>query len=160
MNIGEICTRSVVFCTPNTTIVDAAHLMREHHVGDLVVVEERNGKRYPVGVVTDRDITVEIVALNVPLDRLAIGDIMTRKLISVAESEDAFAALELMRRKGVRRLPVIDRQGALAGVVALDDLLEVLAEELSLMVRLISRQSSQEARSRPALASEGIGATQ
>jgi CBS domain-containing protein len=160
VNIGEICTRSVVFCTPGTTIVDAAHLMREHHVGDLVVVEERNGKRYPVGVATDRDITVEIVALNVPLDRLSIGDIMTRKLISVTESEDAFNALELMRRKGVRRLPVVDRQGALAGVVALDDLLEVLAEELSLMVKLISRQSSQEVRSRPALASEGVGATQ
>lgn len=160
MNIGEICTRSVVFCAPTTSIVEAAHLMREHHVGDLVVVEERNGRRFPVGVVTDRDITVEIVALNVPLDRLAIGDIMTKKLVSVSEAEDAFRALELMRRKSIRRVPVIDRQGALAGIVALDDLLEVLAEELSLMVKLISRQSSQEAQTRPPLESERAGVTQ
>lgn len=149
MNIGEICTRSVVFCRPDTSITEAAHLMREHHVGDLVVVEERNGKRFPVGVVTDRDITVEIVALNVPVDRLAIGDIMTKKLVNVSESEDVFRALEMMRRKAVRRLPVVDRQGALIGIVAFDDLLEVLAEELALMVKLISRQSSEEAQTRP-----------
>jgi CBS domain-containing protein len=159
MNIGEICTRNVVFCTADTSIADAAQLMREHHVGILVVTEERNAKRFPIGVVTDRDITIEIVALNVPLDRLAIGDIMSQKPISVAESEDVFRTLELMRRKSVRRLPVVDRQGALVGIVAMDDLLEILAEELSLMVKLIARQPSREGHSRPALSPQPVGVT-
>lgn len=160
MNIGEICTRNVAFCTPATSIPEAARLMRELHVGDLVVVEERNGKRFPVGVVTDRDITVEVVALNVPVERLSIGDIMTTQLVSVSEAEDVFQTLTRMRRNGVRRVPVVDHQGALAGIAALDDLLEILAEELSLMVKLISRQASQEAHARPLLASQPERATQ
>jgi CBS domain-containing protein len=159
MNIGEICVREVVICAATATVVDAARLMRERHVGDLVVVEERSNRRFPVGMITDRDITVEVVALNVPLDGLTIGDIMGRNLISVAESEDVFRTLELMRRKSVRRLPVVDRQGALVGIVALDDLLEILAEELTLMVKLIARQPSQEAHSRPMLSPRPVEAT-
>jgi CBS domain-containing protein len=127
--------------------------MRQHHVGDLVVVEERNGKRVPTGVVTDRDIVVEIVALNVPLENLTIGDIKCRELIAAKESDDVLEVLEQMQRHGVRRMPVTDNYGALAGIVTLDDLLEILAEELGIMVKLISREQSKEAKSRPAMPS-------
>ena len=160
MNIGEICVRDVVICAASTTVSEAARLMRERHVGDLVVIEERNNRRFPVGLITDRDIAVEVVALNAPLDKLTIGDIMGGNLATVSESEDVFRTLELMRRKSVRRLPVVDHQGALVGIVAMDDLLEILAEELTLMVKLIARQPTHEARSRPALSPEGAEATQ
>ena len=153
MYIGEICTRNVVICTTGTSIVDAAHLMRQHHVGDLVVVEERNGKRIPTGVVTDRDLVVEIVALNAPLENLTIDDIKSRELITAKESDDVLDVLEQMQRHGIRRIPVVDNYGALAGIVTLDDLLEILAEELGTMVKLISRERSRETKSRPAMPS-------
>jgi CBS domain-containing protein len=153
MYIGEICTRNVVICTTGTSIADAARLMRQYHVGDLVVVEERNGKRVPTGVVTDRDIVVEIVALNAPLENLTIGDIKSRELIAAKESDDVLEVLEQMQRHGIRRIPVTDNYGALAGIATLDDLLEILAEELGTMVKLISREQSREAKSRPAMPS-------
>ena len=160
MNIGEICVRDVVICPASTPVVEAARLMRERHVGDLVVVEERNNRRVPVGLITDRDIAVEVVALNAPLEKLTIGDIMGGNLATVSESEDVFRTLELMRRKSVRRLPVVDHRGALVGVIAMDDLLEILAEELTLMVKLIARQPTQEARSRPTLSPDTAEAAQ
>ena len=153
MYIGEICTRNVVFCATGTSIVDAARLMRQNHVGDLVVVEERNGKRIPTGVVTDRDIVVEVVALDAPLESLKIGDIKGRELITVRESDEMLDVLELMQRCGIRRVPVVDSYGALAGIVTLDDLLGILAEELGTMVKLISREQSREAKTRPAMPS-------
>ncbi len=153
MNIGEICVRDVVVCRADTTVAEAARLMREYHVGDLVVVEERNGNRVPVGLITDRDITVEVIALNAPLEELTVGDTLARDLVTVSESEDVFRTLELMRRKGVRRLPIVDAKGALLGIVTMDDLLEILAEEISLLVKLIARQPSQEAYTRPPLQS-------
>lgn len=158
MRIGEICTRDVVFCTPGATVVEAARLMRQCHVGTLIVIEERNGRRIPVGVVTDRDIVMEIVALDVPTGSVTVGDIMSRELATVSESEDVFSTLELMRRKGIRRMPVVDQQGALAGIVTLDDLLEILAEELGTMVRLISREQSLEIKNRPAFSSDFLAA--
>ncbi len=153
MYIGEVCTRNVVICTTGIGIVEAARLMRQNHVGDLVVVEERNGKRVPTGVVTDRDIVVEVVALDAPLESLKIGDIESRELITVRESDETLDVLELMQRHGIRRVPVVDNYGALAGIVTLDDLLQILAEEIGAMVKLISREQSREAKTRPAMPS-------
>lgn len=153
MYIGEICTRNVVICTTGTSIVDAARLMRQHHVGDLVVVEEHNDKRVPTGVVTDRDIVVEILALNAPLENQTIDDIKSRELITAKESDDVLEVLEQMQRHGIRRMPVVDNYGALAGIVTLDDLLAILSEELGTMIKLISREQSREAKSRPAMPS-------
>lgn len=153
MYIGEICTRNVVICATDTSIVEAARLMRQNHVGDLVIVEDRNGKRIPTGVVTDRDIVVEVVALDAPLESLKIGDIKGRELITVRESDDMLDVLELMQRHGIRRVPVVDTYGALVGIVTLDDLLEILAEELGTMVKLISRARTKEAKNRPVMPS-------
>lgn len=156
MRIGEICTRDVVFCNPQAEIKEIARLMREYHVGALVVVEERSGRRFPTGLITDRDLVVEVLAADAPLEALTAGDIRTAEVLSVGESEDVFDTLELMRRKGVRRMPVVDAHGALAGIVTLDDLLEILAEELQNMVKLISRERLHEAEQRPSLPPETV----
>jgi predicted transcriptional regulator len=149
MRIGEICTTNVIFCTPDTSIPATAKLMREHHVGDLLVaVEEPDGVQ-PVGILTDRDIVVEIIALDIPIDRLTVKDVMSRALVSVNESKGIYETLALMRHKGVRRMPVVNQHDDLVGIVTLDDLLENIAEEMGLAAKLVTHEREREAASRP-----------
>lgn len=148
MAVGEICNREVVIAKKALSVVDAAQLMRKHHVGDLVVVEERNGRRHPVGIVTDRDIVVEVVAAGVNPDALKVGDIMGPEVATVRESEGLFEALRYMRDKGVRRMPVVDRDDGLVGILTLDDLLSLLAEEMTELAKLVSHERQREAASR------------
>lgn len=149
MKIGEICNRNVVNAGRDTGIREAAELMRYHHVGDLLLTEERGGARHPVGIVTDRDLVVEVLAKGVAPDTLTIGDLVTGELVTMAETATVFEAIQLMRSKAVRRLPVVDRVGALVGIVSLDDLLDFLAEELATLARVFARQEAREARTRP-----------
>jgi CBS domain-containing protein len=148
MAVGEICNRDVVIAEKALSVVDAAQLMRTHHVGDLVVVEEKAGRRHPVGIVTDRDIVVEVVAAGVDPDALTVGDIMGPEVATVHESEGLFEALRYMRDKGVRRMPVVDHEGVLVGILTLDDLLSLLAEELTELAKLVSHERQREATSR------------
>lgn len=111
MPIGEFCNRSVVFATRKMSIAEAAQLMREYHVGDLVVVDVLDGKRMPVGIVTDRDIVVEIVAKSLDYNAFTVGDIMSPQLISVQKSDGVFETIRLMRDQGIRRIPVVNQEG-------------------------------------------------
>lgn len=148
MPIGEICNREVVIAEKSLSVTEAARLMRTHHVGDLVVVEERDGRRHPVGIVTDRDIAVEVVAAGVNPEALTAGDIMAPELATLRESEGLYEALRYMRDKGVRRMPVVDSAGALVGILTLDDLLSLLAEELTEIAKLVSHERQREASAR------------
>ncbi|SOD41399.1 CBS domain-containing protein [Nitrosovibrio sp. Nv4] len=148
MPIGEICNRDVVFLRRDDTVLEAAKLMRKHHVGDVVVVEERDGVRVPVGIVTDRDLVVEIMATELDHTVITVGDIMEQELITVKESVGIFEAVQYMRSKTVRRLPIVDETGALLGILTLDDLLELLSEELLAISKLISYQRQKETRRR------------
>ena len=149
MTIGTICNRDTVFTTRNSSIVDAAQLMRDHHVGDLVVVDEQAGRRVPVGIVTDRDLVIEILARQVEPGSVTVGDVMSGELVTARESDGLFDTLQRMRAKGVRRVPVVDAGGALVGIVAVDDFLDLLAEEISALARLVSREQARERTSRP-----------
>lgn len=148
MPIGEICNREVVIVQRDTTVQEAAQLMRQHHVGALVVVDEVSGKRKPVGLVTDRDLVVEVLATQLNAAAITAGDIMLQELGTVLETGGVFETIQFMRAKAVRRLPVIDGQGMLIGIVALDDLLALLAEELSALAGLVSREQDKELRAR------------
>lgn len=145
MPIGEICNREVVVADKALSVTAAAALMRSHHVGDLVIVEDRAGRRHPVGILTDRDIAVEVVAAGVNPEAVTAGDIMTAEIAILRESEGLYEALRYMRDKGVRRMPVVDAEGALIGILALDDLLTVFAEELTNVAKLLSRERQHEA---------------
>ena len=147
MPIGEICNREVVFSYPNHTVREAALLMREYHVGGLVVVEE-NGKRKPVGTVTDRDISISIVALGLDPDVITVGDIMGPELVTVRENQGVFETIQQMRLKGVRRLPIVGEEGALVGIVAVDDLVALFADELSELSKAIVREQMVEVKTR------------
>ena len=148
MSIGELCNRDVAFAMRETTIAAAARLMRHYHVGSLVVVDEKAGRRVPVGIITDRDIVVEVVATGLDAGTITVGDIMVQEIVTAPESMGVMETIQLMRVKGVRRLPVVDAGGGLAGIVTVDDLLDVLAEELSELARIVVREQVREAQLR------------
>lgn len=148
MSIGEICTREVVVAPVTTSVDAAAELMRRHHVGDLVVVEERGGSQIPIGIVTDRDIVVEVIALGLDPKALTVGEIMAQELVTGEENDGILDTLQIMRTKGVRRLPILAEDGSLLGIVTVDDLIEVFAEELTDLARVISRGRAREAKVR------------
>src|SRR5678815_1494612 len=122
MYVAQICSRNVITIRPTDEILMAARLMREQHVGYLVVVEpSRQGTAIiPVGVLTDRDLVISVIARNVDPGSLTVGDVMTPRPVVVAELDAVNAAVKEMRRIGVRRMPVVDRIGELKGVLSLD----------------------------------------
>lgn len=138
MSVGEFCNREVIITDRDTTILEAAKLMRHHHVGALIVVDEQSGKKVPVGILTDRDIVVELLAAEIDLDKVSIGDAMSYKLVTVTEQDDMMETVEKMRGWGVRRLPVIGSDGAIVGILAADDMIELIAEQMTNLAKLVS----------------------
>lgn len=147
MRIGDICTSDTICCTRDETVQGAAMLMRRHHVGDLVVVDTGGGN-VPLGILTDRDIVLAVIAPGLDPASLLAGDIMSDDLLTASESDDVYETIEHMRLRGIRRVPVVDGQGNLSGIVSADDLLEFLAEEISELSRIGSWQQSHERRVR------------
>ncbi|MDD5034431.1 MAG: CBS domain-containing protein [Methylococcaceae bacterium] len=149
MSVGQFCNRDTVIVRKHDTIVEAAKLMRQHHVGCVIVVEDdAHGTVTPVGIVTDRDLVVEILAKEVDPDVVTLGDIMSFELVAAQEDDRLWDTLQRMRIKGVRRIPVVDRHGALKGILCSDDLLEVLAGEMGELAKLISREQLRELKTR------------
>lgn len=148
MPVSELCIRDVVIVGRNDSALEAARLMRQHHVGDVIVVDEMHGANIPVGIITDRDLVVEIMAMEIAPQSLSAGDIMASDLATIEEDRGLFEAIVYMRSLGARRLPVVDGKGSLVGIQTLDDLLELLAEELSDISRLLKCERKKEMRRR------------
>ncbi len=148
MPVSEICNREVVIAKRDDTILEAARLMRQHHVGDVLVVDDSGGKRIPVGIVTDRDLVVEIIATELDPAAITVGDIMVPELSVVKEDTGVFESIQYMRAIGVRRMPVVDDSGGLVGILTLDDLLELLADELSFLAKLVKHEQDKETMNR------------
>ncbi|MEN8260243.1 MAG: CBS domain-containing protein [Pseudomonadota bacterium] len=144
MSVGKICNREVVISERHDSINEAVKLMREHHVGNVVIVEIRDGRSYPVGILTDRDIVIEIIAKGVNLEAVTAGDVMSYELIVAREDEDVIDAIKRMRLKGIRRMPVVDRGGALVGIIAADDIIDLLAEQMKDLAALIGNEQKRE----------------
>ncbi|MDO9206321.1 CBS domain-containing protein [Methylotenera sp.] len=149
MTISAICNREVITVRSDATVLHAATLMRQYHVGDVVVIEDRKGKSVPVGIVTDRDIVIELVATELDCKVITTGDIMANNLAVIKEGAGIFDAIQLMTAKGVRRLPVVDDGGGLLGIITLDDLLLILSKELGSLSKLVSREQKNEVSKRP-----------
>jgi CBS domain-containing protein len=144
ISIGEICNKHVEYVTPETTVLRAAQLMRELHVGDLVIVDEDDGIRLPVGIVTDRDIVVAAVAGELDLRTLAVGDLSMYPLVTVGADLSVQEVVAEMHRAGVRRVPVVSSTGSLVGIVTFDDLVWHIAGTLFELAELPLRQRSAE----------------
>jgi CBS domain-containing protein len=134
LTAGEVCTREVIVGYKSTSLVVAAQLMRKHHVGALVVVDDKNGGRQVRGVITDRDIVMAVVATGLDPQPLCVEDVMTEKLVTAHEDDSLMDLMRSMREQGVRRIPVVGLQEDLVGIVTMEDVLKILAQELTLLV--------------------------
>mgnify|MGYP000114809805 CR=1 FL=1 len=112
--------------------------------GDVIVVDEKNDKRVPVGIITDRDIVIETLALDIDAKLFTAGDLMTTPVVTVLESSGFIETLRLMRNHKVRRMPVVTRNGAIFGIVAADDIVRLLAMELSIITDAMAEQTVKE----------------
>jgi len=130
MNIEEICSRIVVVALPATSLHEGARLLREHHVGALVVIDGRETSR-PLGVVTDRDMVVDVLAQGIDPARLTVGDLMSRDVVSVNAAEGVLETIRIMQSEGVRRVVVVDNAGTLVGIVSFNDLVPYVSEALA-----------------------------
>lgn len=162
--LASLCRNPVRVVTPETTIRAAAEMMREHHVGALVAVDGDAAASRPIGIITDRDIVIAIVALDLDPNLFLIDDLLDRPLIVARADQDIRDGLKLMKAKGVRRLPLVDDTGVLSGIVTLDDLLGALARDMNQMSAVVEREISSEVslrhgriRERQAKAAKGRG---
>lgn len=148
MKTGDICNRVVIYVHEDESIQHAAELMRKYHVGNLVVTQFGDAKQVPIGILTDRDIVVEVTAKGVDPEDLTVGDVMSDDLTLASEDDEIPETLESMRKSGIRRMPVVDAKGTLVGILALDDLLQICAANLSAMAAIVGTQRRQESRAR------------
>lgn len=151
MHVGDICHRDVVTISPQVSLCDAARVMREKHVGMLVVVGSpaEHAERVVQGVLTDRDIVVSVVGRNVDPKDLKVEDVMTRNPLLAAEGQSVSAVLRLMRVDGIRRVPVVGASNELVGVMSIDDVLDVVADQLTAISGAIRDERARERVLRP-----------
>ncbi len=146
MCVGDICRREVITIAPGAQLGEAARVMREKHVGMLVVVEpvEEHADRVVQGVLTDRDIVVTVIGRDAEAKGLQVMDVMTRHPLLAAEGASVAAVLRLMRMDGVRRVPVVGSRNELVGVLSIDDVLDVMAEQLTAISGAIRGEQARE----------------
>jgi len=149
MSVGDLCSRDTVIAQRATTLVEAARLMRERHVGCLVVVEESPAGQLPVGVITDRDLVTAVLARDVEVHALRVDDVASDEPVIIREKASLPDALALMQAKGVRRVIVADEAGLLQGVLALDDVIEAVAEQMQAISKALTSGRPREAQRRP-----------
>jgi CBS domain-containing protein len=149
LTAGDICKRKVSVAYQHTSVVAAAQLMREDHVGAIVVVEDANGSRQVRGLITDRDIVMSVVALGLDPEPLCLEDVMSERLVTAQEDDALPHLMQSMREHGVRRVPVVGAHDELMGIVTLDDVLKILAQEMNLLVGSIDTSLKHERVRRP-----------
>jgi CBS domain-containing protein len=138
MSTGSICTRSVVMADPEETVRDATDLMRKHNVGTVVVVDRM---LRPVGILTDRDIALRCVALGKLSEATHIREVMSTPVRTVSETTPIEETVYTMRSLGVRRLPVTDARSKLVGIVSLDDVVDLIAGEVTEIGSLLRKET-------------------
>ncbi|MBI2481233.1 MAG: CBS domain-containing protein [Planctomycetia bacterium] len=142
MSVGRICTREVDLAQMDESVWQAAERMHQRAVGTLVVIDD---DKKPIGIVTDRDLVERVLAKFLDPGATTVGQVMTQAPETVSEQDAIEHAITVMRRERCRRLPVVDDKGELVGLLSLDDVLQLLAEELTSVGELLERQTPQAA---------------
>ena len=148
MRVEQYCKRAVVAIHASADVSEAACMMRERHVGFLVVFKDGDPLRKPVGVITDRDIVLQVTARDVSPRAVTVEDVMTRLPMIAREVDDLSELMHLMRVAGIRRVPVVDGRGALSGVIAVDDIIDVVSSLIGDIAGSIKSEQRQEWRTR------------
>lgn len=148
MTLRNICTKNVVTAEMGTSLYQAAKLMREHHVGNVIVIDPKKGPKIPVGILTDRDIVVSTIAFDLPPDQVLVEDVMATTLVTANMDDSIFHVLNLMKEHGIKRVPVINQEGSLESIIAADDLIAMFAMELSAVAKISDVQRKLETKRR------------
>jgi len=148
MLLKEVYTPDVVCCSRDTDALTAAGMMRHRHVGAVVVVNDIDEDRTPVGIITDRDLVVEVLAESRDPRDTRVASLVRKPVVMAHETEETGAVIERMRSHGVRRVPVVDHKGVLVGIVTLDDLLAQFVEEAAALVQTSRRELQEERHQR------------
>ncbi len=151
MILEKIANRNVVTIPEGATMEMAAKAMRERHVGCVVVVEEKGTRKIPVGMVTDRDIVVSTSAFGISPNTVYVRDVMSATLVTARKSDSFNHILMLMKEHGVKRIPIVDSEGVLAGIITTHEMMRVLSDELNVLVQVTDRQHQVESDRRPKL---------
>ena len=147
MTAGELCNRTVYIIRANESVLEAARLMQKYHVGCLIVVEERGKDRIPIALVTDRDLVVKgITEASAKLETMQVARVMSEELVTARDTERMYDVRKKMRARGVRRIPVVDGDDRLQGIIAFDDMVEWMAQELADLAQLVSREQEHESQ--------------
>jgi CBS domain-containing protein len=141
MSLERICSKSVVTISPDATVAEAAKLMQSKHIGCLVVIDESR----PIGIVTDRDIVLKVVAGEKKPAETAVKKVMTTNPTMVNVNYDLLDAVRLMHNRGVRRLPIVDEHRRLLGIITMDDLLTVFSTEVANLAGAVQKEFDLEA---------------
>lgn len=148
MKVGEYCKRAVVAIAASADAAEAAKLMREEHVGFLIVHHEGDALQRPIGVLTDRDLVLGVMAREVDPHTVTVGDVMTRQPLIANDGDELSDMLQAMRLAGIRRVPVVDARGALIGIMAIDDAIDVVTGLMCDIAGSIKSEQRQEWRAR------------
>jgi CBS domain-containing protein len=146
--VGEYCSRRIITARPEHNLHEVAQRMRDSHVGCVVVIESGNGSQgHPVGVLTDRDLVVRVLAqTDQNLEQVRVDHIMTRPAVTVGETDELADALDVMRAAGVRRLPVVDESNSVVGLLSFDDLIRHYQGSFGAFASLLDREQQEERR--------------
>ena len=137
MPISDIARTGVITIHKEQTAGNLATVMKEEDVGSVVVEEDD----VPVGIVTDRDLALEVLEPRADPREVTVGDIMSKNPITAHEEDGVFQVTEAMYRGEVRRLPIVDDNGELAGIVTLDDLVVLFSDEMTGLAGVIEAES-------------------
>jgi CBS domain-containing protein len=148
MLLKEACTANVVCCGPQTTVLQAASLMRHRHVGDLVVVDGPEDEGIPLGIVTDRDIVIDVLGNGLDPAKITVGSLMRTPAVIAHESEDTSLVIERMHAHGVRRLPVVAHEGEVVGIITLNDLFRLFVADANALLGIMAKGQINEQHSR------------
>lgn len=144
MQLAELCNKKVIDIAKEETILNATKLLRNEHVGCLIVTETKDGIKTPIGIVTDRDIVLKVLDYNTNPANISVYDIMDSKFVTAKVTDDIHTALNLMQQNGIRRIPLVDDHNHLVGIVTADDMFAHFSKELNQLSSAIHMEQSRE----------------
>ena len=140
MSLKELMTEDVTYLPSTATVLDAAKFMTTMNVGSVIVADDES----PSGLITDRDVVAKVIALGKDSSTTKIGEVMVSPVVTISEDKDIMDATKLMSTHGIRRLPITDAKGNLAGVISLDDVLLLLSKEMGNVAATLKKELEKE----------------
>jgi CBS domain-containing protein len=143
-SLDQLYEKNVVCLNSKSTISEAARLMAENHIGDIVITDETDGAVIPVGIVTDRDLVINSIAKDLDPKIVRLSEVMTKRIVTASEDDDLSSLVKLMTDEGISRLPIVDTVGSLKGILSSKRLFQFFAESLCELSSISVQQQSRE----------------